>query len=473
MKTVLASLFLIFSLAGFSQRQYFILVESESRQPIYVRVGETTYNSSSIGHVILSGMSDSVYTLEIGFPKDQFPSHQFVIKINKRDHGYQLKNLSDKGWVLFNYQTMELLQPVKKEGMSQAGYSLLKRNDGFAKLLSQVVNDTAVLYSLVYDKPLESVAKTESKPSVETATKADNKPAVESTTKSDAKPPAENLTKTEIKPVVEESSAKSDTKPPAENPTKNETKPPLEATVKTEPKPGTDSQLAKKDEILREPVELPKQTANLTIVSKVKESQSDSGKHITYIDNRDSIKIFIGSDQPATKQTPPEASKETRKEIVDSEENKVDKVVVPPVPTANAANPPTQTILKEDPGSVSKSTPKEKKDTVIQQKKIVLVNSDCKAIAWDNDVDKLRVKMLGEKDVDNKISIARKIFKAKCFTAAQIKGLTELFATDQDKYKFLDAAYPFAVDTENFKELSYLLTDEYYIKRFRTMVRLD
>jgi hypothetical protein len=112
------------------------------------------------------------------------------------------------------------------------------------------------------------------------------------------------------------------------------------------------------------------------------------------------------------------------------------------------------------------------KDTVSQQKKLVIINSDCKAVAWDNDVDKLRIKMLG-KDVDNKINIARKIFKAKCFHSAQIKALTELFGTDQDKYKFLDAAYPFVVDTEEFKQLSYLLTDDYYVKRFRAMVRMD
>ena len=130
-------------------------------------------------------------------------------------------------------------------------------------------------------------------------------------------------------------------------------------------------------------------------------------------------------------------------------------MVAPPVVAASTVNPPTETVLKEDePGSLPKSVQKEKKDTVIQQKKVVLVNSDCKAIAWDNDVDKLRVKMLGEKDVDNKINIARKIFKTKCFTAAQIKGLTELFVTDQDKYKFLDAAYPFALTLKTSK--SYL-----------------
>ena len=130
-------------------------------------------------------------------------------------------------------------------------------------------------------------------------------------------------------------------------------------------------------------------------------------------------------------------------------------------------------VSKEAIDSSHKVVQEKTVDTASQQKKLVLLNSDCKAIAWDNDVDKLRIKMLGEKDVDNKITLARKIFKTKCFSASQIKGLTELFVTDQDKYKFLDAAYPFVVDTDNFKQLSYLLSDDYYVKRFRTMVRLD
>ena len=191
---------------------------------------------------------------------------------------------------------MELLQPIKKEGISQAGYSLVKRNDGFAKLLSQVVNDTAVLYSLVYEKPVEPVVKTESKPAAETSTKADNKPEVESTTKSDAKPAVQNLAKTE-------------------------TKPPPEAPVITQTKPRSrfpNSQEGAR--YLKEPVELPKQAGTLIVVSKVREMQSDSGKHITYIDNRDSVKIFIGSDQPVAKQASTEASKKPGKKSSDIQE---------------------------------------------------------------------------------------------------------------------------------------------------------
>jgi hypothetical protein len=243
---------------------------------------------------------------------------------------------------------------------------------------------------------------------------------------------------------------------------------------------------------LKEPVEVPKQIKAVPIVTKVEEKQSDSGKHITYLDNHDSVKIFIEIEQPAQKQNAGVVLKEPKKEVTDSQVLKEDKAVVPVVATVDKTtrsedikkpeeikkneeikkpDETKKTELKEDPPP--KPVEKEVKDTAAQQKKMVIYNSDCKAIAWDNDVDKLRIKMLGAKDVDDKITIARKIFKTKCFTAAQIKGLTELFVTDQDKYKFLDAAYPFALDTENFKQLSYLLTDDYYVKRFRTMVRID
>jgi hypothetical protein len=106
-------------------------------------------------------------------------------------------------------------------------------------------------------------------------------------------------------------------------------------------------------------------------------------------------------------------------------------------------------------------------------KKVVLVNSDCKSLAWDSDVEKLRIKMLAETEVDSRVAAAKKIFRTKCFTTAQVKGLTELFRSDEGIYKFLEAAYPFVSDTSNFKSLVTLLSEDNYVKRFRTMVRLD
>ena len=410
MKAALIAFFVVIALTGQSQRQYYVFVESENSQPFYVRLGEAIHNSSGVGHVIVSQLIDSTYTFEIGFPKDQYPSNQFVIRINKKDHGYQLKNLTGKGWVLFDYQTAELLYPVKKEGIAQSGYSLVKKEDGFARLLSEVVNDTSVLYSIVYEKPIEPVVKKEK--------------------------------------VV-----------------------------------AQDTALKKEDVVTKQNTEPLKEVPALVGVSLIGQKQSDSGRQMTFKDDKDSVSIFIPVEQEVQKQTaaPQDDDKKKQSETDNKKENsnqpnniKQEAVAVVPIVTADSVLKKSEPAMSKEAIDSSHKVVQEKTvDTASQQKKLVLLNSDCKAIAWDNDVDKLRIKMLGEKDVDNKITLARKIFKTKCFSASQIKGLTELFVTDQDKYKFLDAAYPFVVDTDNFKQLSYLLSDDYYVKRFRTMVRLD
>ena len=99
-----------------------------------------------------------------------------------------------------------------------------------------------------------------------------------------------------------------------------------------------------------------------------------------------------------------------------------------------------------------------------------LANTNCKVSATDYDVDKLRVKILAVESEDDKIATARKYFKTKCFTTSQIKALSELFASDEGRYRLFDTAYPFVSDTDNFRQLSGLLTAPYYINRFNAML---
>ena len=60
------------------------------------------------------------------------------------------------------------------------------------------------------------------------------------------------------------------------------------------------------------------------------------------------------------------------------------------------------------------------------------------------------------------ISEAKKYFKVKCFTSAQIKNLSTLFLNDEGKYKFFDAAYKYVSDAENFKFATIRVEREYY-----------
>ena len=79
--------------------------------------------------------------------------------------------------------------------------------------------------------------------------------------------------------------------------------------------------------------------------------------------------------------------------------------------------------------------------------------------------------MAGESKNDDMMAEAAKAFKTKCFSTLQIKNLSSLFLTDEFKYKFFDAAYLYVSDSENFSTLQSELKEEYFINRFKAMLR--
>ena len=78
--------------------------------------------------------------------------------------------------------------------------------------------------------------------------------------------------------------------------------------------------------------------------------------------------------------------------------------------------------------------------------------------------------MAAATDNDGMISEAKKSFKGMCFNTDQIKNLAYLFLTDQSRYQFFDASYPAVSDPANFNSLAVMLSDAYYINRFRAML---
>ena len=79
--------------------------------------------------------------------------------------------------------------------------------------------------------------------------------------------------------------------------------------------------------------------------------------------------------------------------------------------------------------------------------------------------------MMAAENEDDKIFTARKFFRMKCFSTNQIKALSEVFPTDEGRYKLFDTAYPFVSDYGNYPQLSTLLTSQYYINRFSAMIK--
>src|SRR5687767_6427116 len=93
------------STSAMAQQNSFLFIQSESSQSFYVRIGETIYSSSPVGHLVINGLHDSTYRLAIGFPQSQFREQLFSIPVKRKDLGFELKKSDGRSWVLYNWQT--------------------------------------------------------------------------------------------------------------------------------------------------------------------------------------------------------------------------------------------------------------------------------------------------------------------------------------------------------------------------------
>jgi hypothetical protein len=112
------------------------------------------------------------------------------------------------------------------------------------------------------------------------------------------------------------------------------------------------------------------------------------------------------------------------------------------------------------------------KDSVVRLKNEAMnANTACKGTATQTDFLNLRKEMAAEKTEAAMRILAGKQFVSICFTTDQIKNLGVLFTTEEERYKFYVAAYPYVLDIENFGTLESQLADSYYITRFKAMIQ--
>src|ERR1700722_9234264 len=82
---------------------FFVLIQADDGQAFYVRLNNQLYTSSPAGHLILAPLTDSVYTITIGFPGQIFPEKQYQLNIHQRDWSLRLTR-QDNRWGLFDNQ---------------------------------------------------------------------------------------------------------------------------------------------------------------------------------------------------------------------------------------------------------------------------------------------------------------------------------------------------------------------------------
>lgn len=446
---------LVFFIAGFSassQKVYFIYFQTESSQPFYVKTGDKVHASTGSGYLILSQLRDSTYFFKMGFPGNKSPELQFSIVVNKKDHGFLLKNFGEKGWGLFDLQTLAVQMPVSGATVNAPVKNEEKGVSDFTDVLSKAADDPSLK-----EKPAPS--KTEEPKAVAVVPEV---PKKDETVKPAPEPPTVKKTEPEIIPVVtSETAEKKVTEKPAviaEEPKKADPPVAVKEEVKTEP--------VVKEEARTENNADPPAVAEYkrSVVTRRSESSTTEGFGLVFTDELtagsiDTIRVLIPNPKQALV---PEIKKEEPKE-----EKKFLDIA------------PADTVKKEEikaPVEVAKAPVEELKPPVAENKPVAetktAVKKNCSGTADDTDFFEVRKRMAGETSDDNMIAEAKKYFKTKCFTTQQVKNLSLLFLNEEGKYHFFDAAYPYAADPENYSSLESELKDTYYINRFRAMLRL-
>lgn len=162
-KTVLFTcLLLLFALNICAQKNHFIYIQSEGKQPFYVKFTDHLFGSSDAGYLIIPKLTEGTYSLSISFPGNEWQHQNVTCIIKEADAGYLLKNFGDKGWGLINLQTMVVMM-AKEEAVSNADLSYEMATDSFSLVLASVVNDPGILKRQKNLKDTQSVAANENK----------------------------------------------------------------------------------------------------------------------------------------------------------------------------------------------------------------------------------------------------------------------------------------------------------------------
>lgn len=452
-KLFLILLFIGSLLTAYSQKVYFVYLQSEADQPFFVKLDSKIHSSTSSGYLILSKLVDSTYHFSVGFPQSKWPEQNFSVTINKKDHGFLLKQFGDKGWGLYNLQTLGVQMSSTagaKTNTPEKGEN--KDVSKFTEVLSKVADDPSIM-----EKPAK---KEEVGKKVEVVAIKEEKKAEPVVIKEKAEPEP-------VKPAVaiEKAVTTNEEKKPdvaIEKPRPEKTEPVVTKKEVEEVKPIkvveettiAENKDAKEEEIVIVESKNSGPNNESYIPSKVKrwsESSTTEGFGLVFIDDynngvQDTIRLLIPN--PKQIEVPVSISKESKEEkkFIDIDKNDEKK--------------------KEE-------TPLEEVKPVVEQiaSSKQSFSNNCTVIAEERDFLKLRKQMAAKESDEAMIDEAKNYFKTKCFTSEQVKNLSALFLNDENKYKFFDTAYSYVSDADKFGALQTELKDEYFINRFRAMLR--
>ena len=174
-RLVLILFFISLYLSSFSQRVYFIYLQSEAEQPFYVKMNEKIISSAAKGYLILSNLRDSSYHFSVGFAGNKSIEQKFAVSVQSKDHGYLIKNFNEKGWGLFDLQTMAVKMSLSGEEVQEVKKEAVRKDESaFARILAKASDDSTLL-----EKPDIAIKKVPQKDTIAKAVAVQNIPKEE------------------------------------------------------------------------------------------------------------------------------------------------------------------------------------------------------------------------------------------------------------------------------------------------------
>lgn len=453
-----------------AQWNYFVYVESENREPFYLRV-QNKIHAAPNGHLVLSKLPEGELKVELGFPQSTAPEQQFSIAIGKSDRGFLLRNFSDKGWVLYDLQLSQLITAAPRQTQALAKPEETNTepvvNDPFANMLSVVTQDSTVKQVTVQKDP----------------------------------PPADTLRQLAPKPAVTGNAIAGNNKP-VSNTTSKVGAPITEVAVQ---QPVVQPQPEPVQVLVTEPMAEPSWVApKKSVVTLINRFESSAGYDLVFgvtdhAGSVDTIKLFVegGALTPPELVVRPDSSEQQQLLLSDTMQAVVmpakdslqtivaDTLQAAPVPPADTLRTPAAVVPEPKPAVkpelISVEAEAQKKEQPVQQPvaqqpvapqpvATTVPNSNCRQQATEDDFVKLRRRMAQQKRDEDMVLEARKQFQQRCFTVAQLRVLGSLLMTDEWRYRLYDAALPFVIDFSNFPPLEATIESEYYRKRFQALL---
>ena len=449
-RTLLISCLALLSSFLDAQKIYFIYFQTETGEPFFVRMNDKLYSSTPSGYLILSKLVDSTYRFELGF-SGKSANLDFTTAINKKDHGYLIKNFGDKGWGLFDLQSLNVQMPLSPtKGTAQLNSGSKLPVNAFTDMLSKATDDPSLKENVVFIKD------------------------------EDKKPEAvQTVQREEIKPEATEALGKEKTSQPISQPV---------GTIDEKKTESAATNRNKIDSIEKQPAVKPAETYKRSKVTRISSLATADGFESVFVDqyengNQDTVRIFIADQNQAAAhiEAKSDSSKESTENLgaspdsgninksqTQAKKEEARKWGIFGKSRNESVNKPASGTEKDN---LKKWWPFSKNSGASRNDTAAAKLQKCPAIAVDEDFLKLRRKMAGRTNDDGMLEEAKKYFKTKCFTTEQIKNLSSMFLSNAGKFNFFEIAYNYASDKENFPSLQSELKDEYYINQFKAMLR--